>query len=471
MKKNIIIFLFLPILAFGFGTGTIKKIDEIKNNTGSDILLNPTDKVDIGYFTGEKVLQSTVDGELEESAVTNTTLTYLDATSSIQTQLDSKTPLVRILNTTAPLLIDAGASSDLSADRTFSITQSTTSTDGYLSSTDWNTFNNKSDYISPLTTNGDLLYYNSGEQRLPIDTDGKILSIQSGLPSWIDAPSSSPTTTQGDIIQRGVTEDERLPIGTNGQVLTVNGSVANWQDATAAASFTTVTKSSTTTLTTTNEDNVICDSGSGNVTLNLPAASGNSGLTYKITNLSDSNTCTIDANASETIGGELTVVLESFNDNIIITTDGSNWFYLSDDVRYTARATSNNGAAISTSGATVIFEDEVYDTHSAYNSATGVYTAPIDGVYSIEAAIKSATGTYSTGNLLGISIKTNGSTISATTFHRFNSTYNSTYSVDISSIILLSEGETVEIDGIKTGTGVNLTAETNANHISIVRVK
>ena len=46
----------------------------------------------------------------------------------------------RIINTTSPL---AGGG-DLSADRTLSITQATTSTDGYLSSTDWNTFNNKS---------------------------------------------------------------------------------------------------------------------------------------------------------------------------------------------------------------------------------------------------------------------------------------------------------------------------------------
>lgn len=45
----------------------------------------------------------------------------------------------RNINTTAPL---AGGG-DLSADRTLSITQATTSTDGYLSSTDWNTFNNK----------------------------------------------------------------------------------------------------------------------------------------------------------------------------------------------------------------------------------------------------------------------------------------------------------------------------------------
>ena len=45
----------------------------------------------------------------------------------------------RTISTTAPL----SGGGDLSANRTIAITQATTSADGYLSSTDWNTFNNK----------------------------------------------------------------------------------------------------------------------------------------------------------------------------------------------------------------------------------------------------------------------------------------------------------------------------------------
>lgn len=45
----------------------------------------------------------------------------------------------RTISTTAPL----SGGGDLSANRTLSISQATTSTDGFLSSTDWNTFNNK----------------------------------------------------------------------------------------------------------------------------------------------------------------------------------------------------------------------------------------------------------------------------------------------------------------------------------------
>lgn len=75
----------------------------------------------------------------------NNVLVYESATSlwknkTIATIL-GYTPVnpTRTINTTSPL----SGGGDLSADRTFSISQANTSTNGYLSSTDWNTFNNK----------------------------------------------------------------------------------------------------------------------------------------------------------------------------------------------------------------------------------------------------------------------------------------------------------------------------------------
>jgi hypothetical protein len=60
----------------------------------------------------------------------------------------------RTISTTAPL----SGGGDLSANRTLSITQATTSTDGYLSSTNWNTFNNK--FTLPALTSGSVLFSN-----------------------------------------------------------------------------------------------------------------------------------------------------------------------------------------------------------------------------------------------------------------------------------------------------------------------
>lgn len=52
---------------------------------------------------------------------------------------NNKVSATRAINTTAPIT----GGGDLSADRTIAITQAATAANGYLSSTDWNTFNNK----------------------------------------------------------------------------------------------------------------------------------------------------------------------------------------------------------------------------------------------------------------------------------------------------------------------------------------
>jgi len=82
------------------------------------------------------------------------TTTYLSSiTSSDVTTALGYTPVTnaRTISTTSPL----SGGGDLTADRTFSITQATTSTDGYLSATDWTTFNNKQNALgfTPLTFN------------------------------------------------------------------------------------------------------------------------------------------------------------------------------------------------------------------------------------------------------------------------------------------------------------------------------
>jgi hypothetical protein len=73
---------------------------------------------------------------LWKSATIGTLLGYTPVTSA------------RTISTTAPLT----GGGDLSADRTFAITQSSASADGYLSSTDWNTFNNKENFLASGTT-------------------------------------------------------------------------------------------------------------------------------------------------------------------------------------------------------------------------------------------------------------------------------------------------------------------------------
>jgi hypothetical protein len=69
-----------------------------------------------------------------------------------------------------------------------------------------------------------------------------------------------------------------------------------------------------------------CNASGGGFTVNLPAASGNTGLTFLIKKTDSTlNIVTIDGNASETIDGSTTTTLNTQNESVLITCDGSNW--------------------------------------------------------------------------------------------------------------------------------------------------
>jgi hypothetical protein len=78
--------------------------------------------------------------KLKTSQVQNdSTVTGTNADDALEHLDSSKVPTTRTISTTAPL----SGGGDLSANRTLSIAQATTSVSGYLSSTDWTTFNGK----------------------------------------------------------------------------------------------------------------------------------------------------------------------------------------------------------------------------------------------------------------------------------------------------------------------------------------
>lgn len=76
--------------------------------------------------------------------------------------------------------------------------------------------------LSPLTTSGDMLIYNGGNIRLPISTNGFVLQIVSGIPTWVNLSAGiSPLTTKGDIYGYN-TAPARIPVGADTYVLTAD---------------------------------------------------------------------------------------------------------------------------------------------------------------------------------------------------------------------------------------------------------
>ena len=129
----------------------------------------------------------------------NYTYPAASGTVALTSDLSSYVPTSRTISTTAPLQ----GGGDLSANKTLSITQATTSTNGYLSSTDWNTFNGKQNALTnPVTgtgTSGYVTYFNgtssvAGSSSLFWDATNNRLGIGTSSPSfgrlWVEQDSS-----------------------------------------------------------------------------------------------------------------------------------------------------------------------------------------------------------------------------------------------------------------------------------------
>ena len=101
----------------------------------------------LAALTANRVLLSDGSGFVSASSITNTTLGFVDATSSIQTQINSKQATLTTGNltevTSSVLTITGGTGAVIGSGTTILVKQASGSVSGFLSSTDWTTFNSK----------------------------------------------------------------------------------------------------------------------------------------------------------------------------------------------------------------------------------------------------------------------------------------------------------------------------------------
>jgi len=132
-------------LSQGALTSTVSVVAPITNSGG--IGLNYSSTSGLAVVAG--ALKILLDGTTLAQSASGLKVNVIaeSQVTNLVTDLASKVPSTRLINTTAPLQ----GGGDLSADRTLSITQASSTTNGYLSSTDWTTFNSKGSGGTTLT--------------------------------------------------------------------------------------------------------------------------------------------------------------------------------------------------------------------------------------------------------------------------------------------------------------------------------
>jgi hypothetical protein len=127
------------------------------------------------------------------------------------------------------------------------------------------------------------------------------------------------------------------------------------------------------------------------------------------------------------------------------------------------------GTSITATPTVVPFAVAVYDTHSAFVGATGVFTAPMSGKYQVISTMDLQSTAHSASNSLIIRARKNNTYNSQIGRKIIDANITSAQAVQGTTIVSLLAGETLSVDMASSTTASMSTASGN-NQIMITRI-
>jgi hypothetical protein len=277
-------------------------------NTNGDIVLNPNGTGGVQLFDQTVDTVAVVDGSqrlVSSPLISTTELNLLDGLTDLLSSANTKTLTNKTINADDNTITNID-NNEIRASAGIAVNKlaATTASRALVS--------DGSGFISASATTATQVGYLS--------------TTTSDVQTQLDARQTrSVLTTKGDLYAATASNTvTRLGVGADGTVLTASAAQPTgmiWQ---APASPTTYNYSSGAVSGTSQVVN--CDTTSSNVTVSLPAvASAGTGRWLIIHKPVAANTCTIDPNASELVGGLSTLVMRDAGDTVFIVNDTTAW--------------------------------------------------------------------------------------------------------------------------------------------------
>jgi len=126
---------------------------------------------------------------------------------------------------------------------------------------------------------------------------------------------------------------------------------------------------------------------------------------------------------------------------------------------------NTSSTSISTTNSVIVFSNKNFDSHNAYSTSSGLYTAPVSGKYRVSTNIRASSVT--SGNLLDAYLYKNGSQYSTLGEARSSST--GALACGGSDTVSCLAGDTIAVYAY-CGNSTSLTGTSYDNHIAIERI-